>query len=103
MNSSYVQASCVEYIILVSDNLSSLFPNTHMRFAGTNLDPHQLFALTAAVIVLPTVWLRNLSLLSYISGFLILIIVVLSFKFSLSKLVANNSYCFAQLEEYLQQ
>ncbi|KAK7339674.1 hypothetical protein VNO77_20355 [Canavalia gladiata] len=60
-------ASCVEYIILVSDNLSSLFPNTHMRFGGTDFDTEQIFAITAAVLVLPTVWLRNLSLLSYIS------------------------------------
>ncbi|XP_027351291.1 amino acid transporter AVT1D-like [Abrus precatorius] len=60
-------ASCVEYIILVSDNLSSLFPNTHMRFGGTDFDTQQIFAITAAVLVLPTVWLRNLNLLSFIS------------------------------------
>ncbi|KAK7395265.1 hypothetical protein VNO78_15816 [Psophocarpus tetragonolobus] len=60
-------ASCVEYIILVSDNLSSLFPNTHMTIGGTNFDNGQIFAITAAILVLPTVWLRNLSLLSYIS------------------------------------
>ncbi|TKY66005.1 Vacuolar amino acid transporter 1 [Spatholobus suberectus] len=60
-------ASCVEYIILVSDNLSSLFPNTHMRFGGTDFDTQEIFAITAAILVLPTVWLRNLSLLSYIS------------------------------------
>ncbi|XP_061353331.1 amino acid transporter AVT1D [Gastrolobium bilobum] len=61
-------AACVEYIILISDNLSSLFPNTHMRFAGTDFGTHQTFAITAAVLVLPTVWLKNLSLLSYISA-----------------------------------
>ncbi|XP_029125843.1 amino acid transporter AVT1D [Cajanus cajan] len=60
-------ASCVEYIILVSDNLSSLFPNTHMTFGGTDFNDEQIFAITAAILVLPTVWLRNLSLLSYIS------------------------------------
>ncbi|RDX70114.1 Amino acid transporter AVT1D, partial [Mucuna pruriens] len=63
----YMQGSCVEYIILVSDNLSSLFPNTHLTFGGTNFNNEQIFAITAAVLVLPTVWLRNLSLLSYIS------------------------------------
>ncbi|XP_057440475.1 amino acid transporter AVT1D-like [Lotus japonicus] len=60
-------ASCVEYITLFSDNLESMFPNTNIRFAGTNLGTHQIYAITAALLVLPTVWLRNLSLLSYIS------------------------------------
>ncbi|XP_020535875.1 amino acid transporter AVT1E isoform X2 [Jatropha curcas] len=60
-------AACVEYIIMISDNLSRLFPNTFINFAGTHLGSHQIFALTATVIVLPTVWLRDLSLLSYLS------------------------------------
>ncbi|WJX81856.1 hypothetical protein P8452_64688 [Trifolium repens] len=60
-------ASSVEFLILVSDNLSSLFPNTSMTLAGTELGAHQVFAVTAALLVLPTVWLKNLSLLSYIS------------------------------------
>ncbi|XP_014496665.1 amino acid transporter AVT1D-like [Vigna radiata var. radiata] len=60
-------ASCVEYIILVSDNLSSLYPNTQMKFGGIDLNSEEIYAITAAIIVLPTVWLRNLSLLSYIS------------------------------------
>ncbi|CAL5192118.1 unnamed protein product [Lathyrus oleraceus] len=60
--------SCVEYITLVSDNLASLFPNTAMNLAGTELSTHQVFGITAALLVLPTVWLRDLSLLSYISA-----------------------------------
>lgn len=60
-------ASCVEFLTLISDNLSSLFPNTSMFIAGTELSTHQVFGITAALLVLPTVWLRNLSLLSYIS------------------------------------
>jgi len=39
-----------------------------MRFGGIDLHTEQIFAITAAILVLPTVWLRNLSLLSYISG-----------------------------------
>ncbi|CAJ2670384.1 unnamed protein product [Trifolium pratense] len=62
-----IAASSVEFLILVSDNLSSLFPNTSVTLAGTELGSHQVFAITAAVLVLPTVWLKNLSLLSYIS------------------------------------
>lgn len=61
-------ASCVEYVIMMSDNLASLFPNTHMIFAGIHLNSHQIFAITTTMAVLPTVWLRNLSLLSYLSA-----------------------------------
>lgn len=63
-----LQASCVEYVIMMSDNLSTLFPNMYMDFAGIHLDCHQIFSITATLIVLPTVWLRDLSLLSYLSG-----------------------------------
>ena len=55
---------------MMGDNLASLFPNTNISFAGINLGSHQIFAITATLIILPTVWLRNLSLLSYLSGFL---------------------------------
>ncbi|KAK9985247.1 hypothetical protein SO802_030198 [Lithocarpus litseifolius] len=61
-------ASCVEYIIMMSDNLASLFPNTYISLAGIHLESHQVFAITSTLIVLPTVWLKNLSLLSYLSG-----------------------------------
>ncbi|CAK7325425.1 unnamed protein product [Dovyalis caffra] len=61
-------ACCVEYIILESDNLSSLFPNAHMSLGGFDLDSHHLFALMTTLAVLPTVWLRDLSVLSYISA-----------------------------------
>ncbi|XP_015582331.2 amino acid transporter AVT1D isoform X1 [Ricinus communis] len=60
-------AACVEYVIMMSDNLSTLFPNTFMSLAGKNLDSHEIFALIATIVVLPTVWLRDLSLLSYLS------------------------------------
>ncbi|KAI4356491.1 hypothetical protein L6164_000513 [Bauhinia variegata] len=60
-------ASCVEYIILMTDNLCSIFPNTQMRIAGIDFDAQQTLAIIVALVVLPTVWLRNLSLLSYLS------------------------------------
>jgi vesicular inhibitory amino acid transporter len=62
------QACCVEYIILESDNLSSLFPNANISLGGFELDSHHFFALMTTLAVLPTVWLRDLSVLSYISG-----------------------------------
>lgn len=61
-------ACCVEYIILESDNLSSLFPNAHLNIGILELNSHHLFALITTLAVLPTVWLRDLSVLSYISA-----------------------------------
>ncbi|XP_057979156.1 amino acid transporter AVT1C-like isoform X1 [Malania oleifera] len=61
-------ACCVEYIILESDNLSSLFPNAHLSMGGFELNSHHFFALLTTLAVLPTVWLRDLSVLSYISA-----------------------------------
>ncbi|XP_058215191.1 amino acid transporter AVT1E-like [Rhododendron vialii] len=60
-------SSCVEYLIMMSDNLSALFPNANMNFSGIHLDSYQLCMITSTLIILPTVWLRNLSLLSVIS------------------------------------
>ncbi|XP_024991363.1 amino acid transporter AVT1C [Cynara cardunculus var. scolymus] len=72
-------AACVELIILESDNLSSLFPNAHLSFGEYQLSPQYLFAIVITLAVLPTVWLRNLSVLSYISagGVFVTIILVI--------------------------
>ncbi|XP_075671454.1 amino acid transporter AVT1C-like [Castanea sativa] len=61
-------ACCIEYIILESDNLSSLFPNAQISLGGFELYSHVLFALMTTLAVLPTVWLRDLRVLSYISA-----------------------------------
>lgn len=73
-------ACCVEYIILESDNLSSLFPNAHLNVGGLHLNSHVLFAVMTTLLVLPTTWLRDLSVLSYISigGVIASVLVVLS-------------------------
>ncbi|XP_057471460.1 amino acid transporter AVT1C-like [Actinidia eriantha] len=72
-------ACCVEHIILESDNLSSLFPNAHISVGGYELNAHQMFAVLSTLAVLPTVWLRDLSVLSYISvgGVIASIVVVM--------------------------
>ncbi|PHU00066.1 hypothetical protein BC332_29853 [Capsicum chinense] len=59
---------CVEYIILEGDNLSALFPNAHLNLGGYQIDARHLFALLTTLAVLPTVWLRDLTVLSYISA-----------------------------------
>lgn len=63
-----MQAMSVEYIILESDNLSSMFPNACIIIGGFQLDAPHLFAVLTTLAVLPTVWLRDLSVLSYISA-----------------------------------
>ncbi|XP_062094338.1 amino acid transporter AVT1E-like [Humulus lupulus] len=61
--------SCVEFITMISDNVTSVFSdNISMSFDGIfDLNSHQIFAIAAALVILPTVWLKNLSLLSYFS------------------------------------
>lgn len=61
-------ACCVESIILESDNLSSLFPHAQLNIGGTHVNSNVLFAIMTTLIVLPTTWVRDLSILSYISA-----------------------------------
>lgn len=61
-------ACCVEYIILESDTLSLLFPNAQLNIGGMYVNSQVLFAVLTSLIVLPSTWLRDLSLLSYISA-----------------------------------
>ncbi|KAE9592422.1 putative amino acid transporter, transmembrane domain-containing protein [Lupinus albus] len=63
-----ISACCIEYIILESDNLASLFPDAHLSLGGIELNSHTLFAIIATLAILPTVWLRDLRILSYISA-----------------------------------
>lgn len=73
----------------MSDSLTFIFPDASISFLGLDLSPHQLFALTTAIAVLPTVWLKNLSVLSYLSG---------DAFGKLTELVNNCSICSSEPE-----
>lgn len=68
------------FLILEGDNLQNLFPNVELEMAGFHLGGRQTFVIVVALIILPTVWLDNLSILSYISasGVLASIIILVS-------------------------
>ncbi|PIN17165.1 Amino acid transporter [Handroanthus impetiginosus] len=58
----------VEFLILEGDNLHKLFPNFHLHISKKKIGGKQVFILLTALVMLPTTWLRSLSLLAYVSA-----------------------------------
>lgn len=58
----------VEFLILEGDNLDKLFPNTSFKIGGLKIGGQRGFVLLAALVILPTTWLRSLGVLAYVSA-----------------------------------
>ncbi|KAL9320082.1 hypothetical protein ACSQ67_011921 [Phaseolus vulgaris] len=56
------------FLILEGDNLNKLLPNMQVNLAGLTIGGTTLFTIIAAIIILPSVLLEDLSLLSYLSA-----------------------------------
>lgn len=64
------------FLILEGDNLQNLFGD-HIQLQIFGLDGKQCFVIIISLIILPTVWLNNMSILSYISATGVLASIVL--------------------------
>ncbi|KAI3844932.1 hypothetical protein MKX03_019307 [Papaver bracteatum] len=58
------------FLILEGDNVSNLFPNMSFTLAGVTVYGQQGFVMLVALIILPSMWLTDLSKLSYILVFM---------------------------------
>ncbi|KAL2633117.1 hypothetical protein R1flu_004596 [Riccia fluitans] len=66
----YFELYCVtvEFLIMEGDNLANIFPFADFTVGGFVVTAHQFYVVLSALCFMPTVWLRDLSLLSYISA-----------------------------------
>ncbi|KAF2570763.1 hypothetical protein F2Q70_00006095 [Brassica cretica] len=56
------------FLILEGDNLNKLFSNVGFNFMGLEFGGKQMFIVLVALIILPSVWLDDMRILSYVSA-----------------------------------
>lgn len=56
------------FLILEGDNLDKLVPNMQLELAGLTIGGTSIFTMIAALVILPSVLLEDLSMLSYVSA-----------------------------------
>ncbi|XP_027073765.1 amino acid transporter AVT1I isoform X1 [Coffea arabica] len=56
------------FLILEGDNLYNLLPDVNFEIGGLKIGGRESFVIMVGLIILPTVWLNNMSILSYISA-----------------------------------
>ncbi|KAJ0753659.1 putative amino acid transporter, transmembrane domain-containing protein [Helianthus annuus] len=56
------------FLIMEGDNLSNMFPQMDFDILGIHVSSKKSFVIIVAAIILPTTWLNNMRLLSYISA-----------------------------------
>uniref|UniRef100_I1PUW5 Amino acid transporter transmembrane domain-containing protein n=1 Tax=Oryza glaberrima TaxID=4538 RepID=I1PUW5_ORYGL len=67
LNFSNLYLVAISFLILEGDNLDKLLPSTVVEILGYQVHGKQLFVLATAAVILPMTWLKNLSMLTYVS------------------------------------
>lgn len=70
----------VSYTISLHDNLNTVFMGTHLKLTWPNLSTSQILTVMAVLVALPSLWLRDLSSISFLStgGILMSILIFLT-------------------------
>lgn len=74
----------VSYTILLHDNLITVFSGTSLDLSWAKLSTSQMLTVIAVLIALPSLWLRDLSFISFLSvgGILMSVLIFLSVAFT---------------------
>ena len=58
----------VSYTISLHDNLTTVFSGTRLKLPGAMLSTSQLITVLAVLVAIPSLWLRDLSSISFLSS-----------------------------------